>query len=146
MRTERRRWLRGLGGNLAVFILLPVALNGAIRGVPPGWVVGVLWTLLFAGMGIARWLLVREGSVDVDWRVAESVSLLAFLCLLYPLYTAGLRDLRVGEVGNIATAVVAIAVAWLAGRQSRGAGLCCCAVALWLAYAATVTGMTLLHG
>ncbi len=144
---ERRPVMAGLTANLAVFVLLPVALNGVIfglgwnrgsvnemKGIPPGWVVGSLWVVLFAAMGVARWLLLRVGRGG-----AEGVSLLAFLCLLYPLYTAGLSNDRVGLVGNVVTAVVGVVVAVVAGRRSRAAGGCVAAVCAWLMYAAGAT-------
>jgi tryptophan-rich sensory protein len=141
-----------LGVNLAIFVLLPVALNGVIfglgwdkprgpePGLPPGWVVGALWVLLFAAMGVARWLLLR-----VDRVRAELVSGLGFLCLLYPLYTAGLSDMRVGLWGNVITAIVALVVAVLAFRRNRAAGLCLSAVCVWLLYAAGVTAAAVLR-
>jgi tryptophan-rich sensory protein len=136
----------GLAANLAVFVLLPVALNGVIfglgwdrasgpePGIPPGWVVGSLWVALFAAMGVARWSLLRAGRGG-----AGGVSLLAFLCLLYPLYTTGLSNDRVGLVGNVLTAVVGVFVAVTAVGRSRTAGGCIAAVCAWLMYAAAAT-------
>ena len=116
--AERGPVMRGLAANLVVFVGLPVVLNGVIFGlgwnrasgpnvgIPPGWFVGSMWVVLFAGMGLARWLLLRAATGRAEQRRVEWVSLLAFLCLLYPLYTVGLRDDRVGLVGNVVTAVV----------------------------------------
>jgi tryptophan-rich sensory protein len=144
--------MAGLAANLAVFVLVTVALNGVIfglgwdrpsgpeAGIPPGWVVGSLWVLLFAGMGTARWLLVRAGRGGAEW-----VSLLAFLCLLYPIYTAGLSDDRVGLVGNVVTAGVAVGVAMVAWRRSRAAGGLVVAVCAWLVYAAGATAYGILR-
>ncbi len=143
--AERAGVMRGLTANLVVFVGLPLVLNGVIfglgwqrpsgpqPGLPPGWVVGSLWLVLFAGMGVARWLLLRARAG------AEWVSLLALLCLLYPLYTAGLRNDRVGLVGNVVTLVVALGVAVYAWRRVRVAGACVTAVCAWLLYAATAT-------
>lgn len=143
--------MTGLAANLGVFVGLPLVLNGLIFGLgwnraggmqvglPPGWVVGSLWVVLFAGMGTARWLLLRAARGREEQRRAEWVSLLAFLCLLYPLYTAGLRDDRVGLVGNVLTAVVAVAVAVFAWKRVRAAGVWLAAVCAWLVYAAGAT-------
>ncbi len=143
--------LPSLGANLALFVVPVLLLNGvifglgwdrtsvALPGLPPGWFVGSLWLLLFAGMGVARWLLMRRG-VDGDARAAwVGVEVLGFLCLIYPLYTIGLSNDRIGLVGNIITLVVALPVAWLAGRRSRAAGGCIVAVCLWLTYASVLT-------
>ena len=149
--AERGAVMTGLAANLGVFVGLPLVLNGVIFGLgwnraggmqvglPPGWVVGSLWVVLFAGMGTARWLLLRAASGKVETRRVEWVSLLAFLCLLYPLYTVGLRDDRVGLVGNVITAVVAIAVAVFAWKRVRAAGMWLAAVCAWLVYAAGAT-------
>jgi benzodiazapine receptor len=151
--TERTRepWMRSLAANLVVFILLSVAVNGVIfglgfnkpasnmPGLPPGWVVGSLWVMLFAAMGTARWLLLRAAKTEAERRGAEYVSLLGLLCLLYPLYTAGFQNELVGLVGNLLTAAVAIPIAVLVWRRVRAAGVCVAAVCAWLLYAAVVT-------
>jgi len=155
---DRKPLLASLGANLALFLLLPLALNGVIfglgwnrssavlPGLPPGWLVGAIWMALFAAMGLARWLMLR-GSRDRAHRLAATgVGLLGFLCLLYPLYTIGLSNDRAGLVGNIITLVVALAAAVLAWRRSRAAGACVVMVCLWLSYAAAVTANGLVRG
>ena len=155
---HNRPRLESLPANLALFLLLPLGLNGvifglgwdrtsaALPGLPPGWFVGALWMLLFAGMGVARWLLLRGDSDRRHRRAAVGVGLLGFLCLLYPLYTAGLHDDRAGLVGNLITLMVALPVTALAWRCSRAAGGCIVAVCLWLLYAAAVTANGLARG
>jgi tryptophan-rich sensory protein len=151
--TESKRGpvLSSLAGNLAVFIVLPLVLNGVIfglgwdrttgaakgqmAGIPPGWAVGAIWMLLFTAMGAARWLLIRRNA----GRLVEGPSLLGFLCLLYPLYTAGLQNDSVGLVGNLVTAAVAVPLAVLVWRWSRAATGCLAAVCAWLVYAAGAT-------
>lgn len=156
--VQRTPRFAGMGANLAVFLVLPLALNGvifglgwnrtsvALPGLPPGWFVGALWMALFAAMGVARWLLLQHGA---DHRVrvaADGVGLLGFLCLIYPLYTIGLSNDRIGLAGNIVTLLVALPVAALAWRRSRTAAVCILAVCLWLSYAAAVTGNGLARG
>ena len=139
--------MAGLAANLVVFVGAPLLVNGLIfglgverasgpqTGLPPGWVVGAIWVVLFAGMGVARWLLVREGV----GRGAEWVSLVAVLCLLYPVYTSGFSDLMAGLVGNVVTLLVAAPVAVHAGRRVRAAGWCLVPLVMWIAYAAFAT-------
>ena len=154
---EGKPILRSLGANLAVFILLPLLLNGVIfwlgwdkqsadgsgqmQGIPPGWAVGAIWMALFTGMGVARWLLLERAP---RW-LAEGTSLLAFLCLLYPLYTSGLRNDHVGLIGNLLTAAVAIPLAAAIWRRSRVAAGCIAAICAWLLYAAAATAHGLYH-
>ncbi len=148
---KERPVMAGLATNLAVFVGTPLLVNGLIfglgleqsggaqTGLPPGWVVGTIWLVLFAGMGIARWLLLRAARTHRDQRRAEWVSALAFLCLLYPLYTGGFSNLFAGLVGNVVTLVVALPVAVYAWRRVRMAGLCLVPLVVWMAYAAWVT-------
>jgi tryptophan-rich sensory protein len=148
--------LSSLAANLAVFIVLPLLLNGVIfglgwdrqsgasnghtAGIPPGWVVGAIWMVLFTGMGVARWRLIKSGA---GLRLVECPSLLGLLCLLYPLYTAGLQNDSVGLVGNIVTAAVALPLTLLVWRWSRVATGCLVAVCVWLIYAAGATAYNL---
>ena len=101
--------------------------------------------LLFGAMGVARWLLVRGEDAAAIWP-AESVSVLAVLCLLYPIYTAGLRDLAAGLSGNALTAVVAVAVCVYVGKYSRRAAWCLAPVCVWLFYAGAATAYAVLRG
>jgi tryptophan-rich sensory protein len=122
---------KSLAPTLTIYLLTPLAMNGLIFGlgwatsrptnplIPPGWAVGTIWMLLFAAMGLARWLV--RGSSPA---MAIAVDALAFLCLIYPLYTVGLSSDRIGLAGTIVTALVAIAVvAGLAPRCARAAAL-----------------------
>ena len=134
-----------LAATLAVYILAPLALNGIIftlgwQGsapknpmLPPGWVIGLIWMLLFTGMGIARWILTR----GLNPRVARWVDGLALLCLAYPLYTLGLRSIGIGLAGAIVTALLAFALTARVWRESRTASLLIACVALWTLYAET---------
>lgn len=143
--------MSGLTANLVVFVVTPLVVNGVIfglgvqrdggaqTGLPPGWVVGTIWLLLFAAMAVARWLLLRAARTRGEQRRAEWVSALAFLCLLYPVYTRGFSDLMAGLIGNIVTWLVAVPVAVYAFRRVRTAGWWLVPLVLWLSYAAWVT-------
>jgi tryptophan-rich sensory protein len=105
---------------------------------PPGPVVGAIWMALFLAMGIARWLIAQSEPPRARW-----VDALALACMLYPLYTAGLRSIPIGFWGTIATFALAILVL-LKIRPIRpaAAGLVSL-VLLWLAYAGTALGISL---
>lgn len=143
--------MRGLAANLVVFVVTPLVVNGVIfglgvdrsggaqTGLPPGWVVGTIWLVLFAGMGLARWLLLRAATTHGEQRGAEWVSVVAMMCLLYPVYTVGFTWLLAGLVGNVVTLVVAVPVAVYAWRRVRAAGWCLAPLVGWLSYAAWAT-------
>jgi tryptophan-rich sensory protein len=144
--------------NLSAFVGAPLLLNGIIfglgwnrprakaAGIPPGWVVGGLWLLLFAGMGAARRELANSSVTPLRARNTEWVSLLAYLCLIYPLYTEGLRDDRIGLGGNIVTAIVGFAALEHTARRSRAAALFLLPTCLWLVYAGVATARAIRNG
>ncbi len=138
-------FLRSLWGNLLLFVGSTLVLNGIIFGLgwdagsgvnvhrllPPGWVVGAVWVLLFAGLGVARWLLLQHNAVRQAWLVFA----LGVLCLLYPLYTAGLSSERLGLIGNILIIPFAAYVGVCCWRSSRAAAYGSFAVVLWVCFA-----------
>ena len=137
-----------LAATLGIYLLLPLGMNGLIFGLgwstprpsnpmlPPGWAVGSIWMLLFAAMGTARWLC---ESAALSGRAAHWIDALAILCLLYPLYTLGLRSDTIGLAGTIVTAIFAAAVIAKAQQASRPAAALTSAVLLWLVYAGIAT-------
>ncbi len=144
--------LTSLAGNLGVFIVPPLVLNGIIFGLgwngntapspylPPGWLVGTIWMALFTAMGAARWLLVRD---TTDAPAAWRVSLLAFLCMIYPLYTLGLSSEKIGLAGSVATGAVAVWVVARLVRVSRTAAALTGLVLAWLIYASVALARTM---
>lgn len=72
--------------NLAIF-LSPVQRESASAAAefPPDWAIGVVWTILFAGMGTARWLVAT--SVHRRPEGTKSVVALILFCVAYPFYT-----------------------------------------------------------
>jgi len=135
-----------LPGNLAAFLLPTLVLNGIIFGLgwdvstppspylPPGWVVGSIWVVLFIAMAIARWLLVRAHTIAAA-RDARLVVLLGTLCLIYPLYTVGLSSQSIGLAGAIVTALIAVWVAVRIARSSPAASALTGLLIAWLVYA-----------
>jgi tryptophan-rich sensory protein len=123
-RTDRT----GLISNAGMAILSALAVNGIIELInpsemasagdvplqPPGYVIGIIWTLLFAAMGSARWLLVANTSNTLG--VRRLLLGLLLLCLAYPFYTFGLRSNVIGLIG--ALSIIALGVAFVI--QVRG--------------------------
>jgi tryptophan-rich sensory protein len=126
--------------NAAIFVFNPseMASTGVrFRFEPPGWVIGMVWILLFAWLGTARWLVLgRDGrrSSDAAW-----VFCLLLFCAAYPVYTAGLRSAVVGLLGNAATGCLALWIAFrIRARSVLAAGLVS-AVAAWVTFASILS-------
>jgi tryptophan-rich sensory protein len=133
-------WIVAGAVALAVAGNVAIALAGwpgdrAMRVVPAGWgwvdrVVGFVWVALFALMGVAIWLLLRAGAPSSHahaWAVAG----LLLVCLLYPLYTLGLRA-GPGLVANVAVLVLACGVAWVVSHTSVPASLLLVPTIVWI--------------
>jgi tryptophan-rich sensory protein len=142
-------------GKLGVPIALTVAVaaltNGALAAfglnqpgtqhwppfAPQGPVIGIVWIILFAGMGAAYGLA----------RSRRAVAGLIALCLAYPFYTHAIGGHLTELLGNIVTFAYAL---WLMARlrsESRSATLLVGCVAAWIAFAtALVIGLVQLNG
>jgi translocator protein len=141
----------GLWANLALMLAGVIVTNGIIFGLawdsvgadrpqpwfaPPGFVVGIVWTLLFAAMAVARWSYVRD-TLDYGWRSWIIVALAA-LCLSYPFYTAGLSNPLIGLIGNIGTALAVLVAMGILWPHSRNAALLISPIVAWLTFASFI--------
>lgn len=140
----------GLLGNCAAAVLAAIILNGiiAIAGwanyaesgsgsqessLPPDWVVGAVWVVLFALMGASRWFVIRSAAQ------ARSLSFAVFgfmaWCLAYPVFTDGLRSVPLGLLGNGITLGLNAAVCISLLRESRVAAALMSLPAAWVTFA-----------
>lgn len=103
---------------------------------PPGAVIGIVWIVLFAGMGAALALASER----------RSVAILIGLCLAYPFYTHLIPGHATELIGNLVTLAYAL---WLtfALRRTPLAATCIAAVAAWIIFAtALVIALVQLNG
>lgn len=124
----------GLLANIGVLIVATFVINGFLFAagwatpnstgarqmpmIPPGAVVGMIWTVLLGLMGAARWVYVQR-SGDHGWR-SWTPDALAVLCIAYPFYTGGLQRNDAAFWGTVLTLIVAVAVMLvLRARDSR---------------------------
>jgi len=124
-------------GALAAFGLNQPATQHWPSFAPQGPVIGIVWIVLFAGMGAAYGLARSRRAV---------VGLIA-LCLAYPFYTHAIGGHLTELLGNIVTFVYA---AWLMSRlrsESQTATLLVGCVAAWIVFAtALVIALVQLNG
>jgi tryptophan-rich sensory protein len=101
---------------------------------PPGPAIGVIWIVLFAAMGAARYLAATSGHTSARTD-AWAVALLLALCLAYPLYTHLISGHATELVGNTISFAYAL---WLAARLRGPSPLAAAFVGLvaaWIAFA-----------
>ena len=96
-------------------------------GLPPGYVVGIVWIVLFAMLGYAHYLLRKIGS-PASWGIVALIS----LCLLYPFIT-GLKR-REGKTWDQISLLVGLLVAFWAMQWSMEAFYWIVPYLLWVAY------------
>ncbi|MBG9376379.1 tryptophan-rich sensory protein [Panacibacter sp. DH6] len=107
---------------------------------PPGFVIPIVWFVLFTLLGIARYKLVSQQLPDYQWWLF----VLAFLCAAYAYYTLGLAKLThisalwFGLIGNIIVILFAVLVVVKLLPVSKTAALLTVPVILWTAYASLI--------
>lgn len=82
------------------------------RALPPGWVIAVIWVLLFACLGYVHYL-VRNRPVAA-WAV---VAFLAY-AIVYPFATGGLQGGERARILNQVAAILAYGTAVLVAREA----------------------------
>ncbi|WP_298170913.1 TspO/MBR family protein [Novosphingobium sp.] len=141
------RW--ALAVNVGLLIAATIAINGFLFAIgwarpsgrqmpmiPPGAVVGLIWTVLLGLMGAARWSYVR-GSGDSGWR-SWTPYMLAALCIAYPFYTGGLQRNDAAFWGTVVTLIVAVAVMLVLREREPRAPWLIVPTAFWGGYVLSV--------
>ena len=107
---------------------------------PPGYVIPIVWFVLFTLLGLGRHVLIRTEFSDYQWCLYS----LAFLCAAYAYYTLGLARLTgisalwFGLIGNI---VVILFAAWVVYQLlpiNRPAALLTIPVIVWTVFASLI--------
>jgi tryptophan-rich sensory protein len=147
----------GLWLNIAAAVGLALLCNAIVFGfgwgqtaarevpayAPSGAVVGIVWTLLFAAMGTARWLLLGR-MTPLRFRHARLVVWLIVFCAAYTFYGLAPESRIPGFVGNLTTIPFATWIAWTVRSTSPQAALLVGLVPLWVIYATLVFGPSML--
>lgn len=106
---------------------------------PPGFVIPIVWFVLFTLMGIARYHI-TSGNSTHQW----SLFMLAFLCASYAYYTLGLAKwtgisaLWFGLLGNIVVIIYAAIVIMQLYPFAKLASYLVLPVIVWTAYATLI--------
>lgn len=151
--VERRSW-----GKLALICVVLIELGGMLSGwlsnsgygndwfaalvkpsfMPPGWVFGVVWPILYALLGIALAMILVEPPSP---RRQAALTLFFIQILLNfawsPVFFAG-HDIRLASIMIFAMAATAAGAAGQFYRLRKPAGLLMAPYLAWLVFAATL--------
>ena len=137
-----------LAANVAVLLTATIAINGFLFAVgwatpgrhmpmiPPGAVVGLIWTVLLGLMGAARWVYVQR-SGDHGWR-SWTPYMLGALCIAYPFYTGGLQRNAAALWGTVVTLIAALIVMLVLRRRDARSPWLLVPTAVWGGYVLSV--------
>jgi tryptophan-rich sensory protein len=105
---------------------------------PPGYVIPIIWFILFTLMGIALYIVVKQGN---SLSAGNFIIGLAVLCASYAYYTLGLAKLTgisspwFGLWGNLLVILATCAVCWMLYMRSVTAALLVAPVIVWTTFA-----------
>ena len=135
---------------VTVFIAVTMVINGLIallgwEGVetrftersnrlPPGWIIGLVWTILFICMASTFWLLASSKEIT-SRRKAGEVLAFAIFCLSYPIFTIGFSIHFLVFFGNLLCIVWSSYLTGVLRDISRPASALMVLPAIWVCYA-----------
>lgn len=135
---------------VTVFIAVTMVINGlsALIGwegdetrftegpnrLPPGWIIGLVWTILFIGMASAFWMLASSTEIT-SRRKAGEVLAFAIFCLSYPIFTIGFSVHFLVFSGNLLCIVWSSYLTGVLRDISRPASALMVLPAIWVCYA-----------
>jgi translocator protein len=104
---------------------------------PPGYAIGMVWTLLFGLTGTSRWLLNKvQNSQRTNHQ--QLVVFLILFCLAHPLYSLAI-DSRLGAlIGNLGTTLLATFTYLKISHSSRQSALLVLPTIVWITYATVI--------
>jgi tryptophan-rich sensory protein len=104
---------------------------------PPGYAIGMVWTLLFGLMGTSRWLLNKvQNSQRTNHQ--QLVVFLILFCLVYPLYSLAINSRLGALIGNLGTILLATFTYLKISRSSKQAALLVLPTIVWVTYATVI--------
>lgn len=97
---------------------------------PPGYIIGLIWTIIFGLLGYVNYLLY----VNKQWMASFSIIALLLFCICYPLFTIGLSNLKIANVLNSVTLILSFVVAIVVFDASRNAFKYMIPLLVWASY------------
>ena len=97
---------------------------------PPGPIIGLIWTIIFGLLGYTHFILYS----NKKWLASRSIILLLLFCICYPLFTSGLSNLKISNILNSLTLILAFIVSIIVFDASRSAFNYMIPLLVWASY------------
>jgi benzodiazapine receptor len=107
--------------------------------IPPGWIVGLIWVIIFGILGYAFYLLIQAH----DTVSATLLVVLFIVCLLYPFYTNGLSDGMGARLGNLSSLIIAFIVTVVIAYKTPSVTFYMIPILVWASYVNIATAIYL---
>lgn len=107
---------------------------------PPGWAFPVVWTILYVLMGVASWLVWKEGGFDKRWRPLALYILQLVLNFLWTPLFFGFRKIGLAFIEIIILWVAILATAIAFWPVSKLASLLLVPYLVWVFIATSLNG------
>jgi len=99
---------------------------------PPGYVIGIVWIIIFGLLGYAYYLILNEKNKITLGSI--SIILMILFCLLYPFLTGGFNNNYISKLLNILTLIFSIIVGFIIFGESKYIFLYIIPLILWSLY------------
>jgi len=97
---------------------------------PPGYVIGIIWTIIFGLLGYAHYLLYKlNNRINVG---SVSIVLVIIFCLLYPFITS--LDFKYGLLLNLITLIISFVLGIIIILESKYIFLYVIPLIVWASY------------
>jgi tryptophan-rich sensory protein len=104
---------------------------------PPGYVIGLIWTIIFGLLGYTFYLLLKKNN-KLDLSCYAIIFILIF-CLLYPFLTNGFSNKNISIILNLLTLLIAIIGTIIVFNQSKYISLFMIPLIIWATYVNIIT-------
>jgi tryptophan-rich sensory protein len=98
--------------------------------IPPGYIIGIIWIIIFGLLGYVHYILRNQNNIFESLFI---IFLLIF-CVLYPFFTNGLQNMKVGLVLNSITLILSFIISFVVFNVSKKAFYYMIPLLLWTSY------------
>lgn len=104
---------------------------------PPGYIIGLIWIIIFGFLGYAYYLLINKNKTYNLGSI--SIIILWIFCLLYPFLTNGFSNKYISIILNILTLFFSLIVGLIVFLESKYIFLYLLPLIFWAIYVNIVT-------